>query len=899
MLRKALLIQPSASFWQQLVCALLEDEELLAGADARCRDFSSIRIVVPTFAHARLLKAALSAELGAAFIPPRIATLSTWLDMLPPDAATPQADSARMLALYAELRRHAWLKNLFAARRNIDLLPLAQTLLALSDELTQTLLPAARVAPGAAEERWRAALAHLPPSSRSLLSDEAQLVWSIWQSQLAGNDACVMRYARMMKLAEQAREPLVWVAPAEPDALHHSFLAAYARRQLVVPVMLDWRMHAIPAVYPTAWKELPESAASPGEHAGLRAPLAAPAGVALYAAKSLEGEAQCGAQTVIDWLASGKTNVAIVAQDRAAARRIRALLERAQVYVADETGWKLSTTRAAAAIAAWLDVVASRAETAALLDLLKSPYLFADVADKSHQVMAIEAALRNANVPGGWEAVGSALATLPQARALVLRLAAQADIFDGRKTINEWLAASNAALDALGMRAPLTADPAGAQALAMLDAMERECQALDERYAFAEWRAFLGLQFEATPFVPPERDRRVSMLPLNGARLRAFDAVLLVGADAAHLPSRPGETLFFANAVRRELGLATRESLQRQQLRDFTELLCANPQVVLSWQSHKDGEPNPASVWIERLQLALERHGAAGLPAHASAIASARLSASPPSKPAPSAAHLLPSRLSASAYNSFVACPYQFFATRMLGLSKPEELSDLPEKRDYGDWLHRILARYHEALRERAIPLDEREKLLRDITDAVFGDALERQPAALGYYARWQTALPAYLAWANEREQAGWRFAFGEHALETSLQWEGGQVTLYGRIDRIDEHADGARAILDYKARNMSSLRDRLKEGEDHQLAFYGLLSAAPVDSAHYVALEPDKNRTGDVRADRYAEWQQALREQIASAMQAVSRGAPLPASGIEKVCGYCDVRGLCRKGAW
>jgi ATP-dependent helicase/nuclease subunit B len=33
--------------------------------------------------------------------------------------------------------------------------------------------------------------------------------------------------------------------------------------------------------------------------------------------------------------------------------------------------------------------------------------------------------------------------------------------------------------------------------------------------------------------------------------------------------------------------------------------------------------------------------------------------------------------------------------------------------------------------------------------------------------------------------------------------------------------------------------------------------------------------------------------------MRAVAGGAPLPASGIELVCRYCDVRGLCRKGGW
>ena len=66
------------------------------------------------------------------------------------------------MSLYAELRQHAWLKKLFIARRNTDLLPLAQTILKLSDELTQSHLPALRISADAAAARWQAALAQLP-----------------------------------------------------------------------------------------------------------------------------------------------------------------------------------------------------------------------------------------------------------------------------------------------------------------------------------------------------------------------------------------------------------------------------------------------------------------------------------------------------------------------------------------------------------------------------------------------------------------------------------------------------------------------------------------------------------------------------------------------------------------
>src|SRR5690606_19672491 len=121
--------------------------------------------------------------------------------------------SERMMSLYAELRQHGWLKKLFSARRNTDLLPLAQVLLTLFDELSAALLPSMRVSPDAADERWQAALAQLPLPARNLLSDEAQLVWSLWKSQLGSSDPAAACFARLMRLAESADAPLIWVNP--------------------------------------------------------------------------------------------------------------------------------------------------------------------------------------------------------------------------------------------------------------------------------------------------------------------------------------------------------------------------------------------------------------------------------------------------------------------------------------------------------------------------------------------------------------------------------------------------------------------------------------------------------------------------------------------------------------
>ncbi|MGZ3253834.1 MAG: PD-(D/E)XK nuclease family protein [Burkholderiaceae bacterium] len=895
MLFNPLLIKSSANFWPEVACALLQSALLDKDAQRSSQDMSAIRVVVPTFSHIQQLKMALAAQIEGTFIPPRIVTLSGWLSLVPP-STKPLSDSDRLMSLYAELRQHAWLKKLFIARRNTDLLPLAQTILKLSDELTQSQLPALQIAPDAAEARWQAALAQLPHNAKHVLSDESQLVWTIWKSQLDGNDAIAQRYAQMMQLAERAEEPLVWISPLDPNEMEQAFLQAYGKRQSVLPITLDWHVSSVNPVYASAW---PEVVDVQDEAEELPSAIATPKGLSLCAAKSMEEEAQQGVQTILDWLQSGKSQVAIISQDRVVARRMRALLERAQVFVSDETGWKLSTTRAAAVIVAWFDVITNRAETIGLLDFLKSPYLFSAHANKTAQVMAIEIALRRANVLGGWDLVIDTLAAMPKQAQLIAQIAEQAKRFAGRKTLADWMAVTASALDVLEMRSSMATDAAGLQVLEMLDAMQQDGEASTHTYSFSEWRSLVSMQLEATEFVPASRDQRVVMMPLNGARLRSFDAVLVVGADADHLPSQLNEVLFFSNAVRRELGLATREQLHCEQLRDFVEVLSANDEVVLSWQAHKNGEPNPISPWIARLQLALARSGNAELPQHHVEIAAQRLTAMPSSMPGPSAPQLLPTKLSASGYNSLVACPYQFFATRMLGLSGLDELSDMPEKRDYGDWLHQVLKIYHETLRDQKTELTQREILLKEISERILGAEQEKNAAALAYYVRWQKVMPAYLDWANEREAQGWRFEFGEQWLERTLTWSDKSITLHGRVDRIDVHENGDRAVLDYKAQSHTVLNAKIKLKEDHQLAFYGLLSEGQANAAHYVALELTRGKTGDVAAPDYDEWLLALDAQIKDGMQAIVSGAPLFATGIASICQFCDVRGLCRKGTW
>lgn len=919
MLHPPELIPASQAFWQHAAQAFLRAAAKQGWALEQGRDFSAVRVIVPTYQHAHLLLKALGGLLPGNFIPPRTQTVFALLEMQNPDVALQNEKKAvgdtseRLMSLYGELRQHAWLKKIFGARRNTDLLPLAQILLTLSDELTAALLPTVGKNKDRLEKDWQAALAQLPAPAQALLSEESQLVWTVWQSQLDGNDPQVKRYAQLLQIAAQAREALVWIAPTTPNAMELSFLQAWAKKQTVMQISLDWRAQALPQPYYHAWPGLQDT----GPHLQHQQALTEyvdTSHIRLCRAGSLEDEAVQGAQTIIQWLQAGKQNVAVVAQDRVVSRRIRALLERADVLVADETGWKLSTTRAAAAISSWLEVVTTRADTMALLDFLKSPYLLwtdtdneasqDQIAAKADLVMHIEIILRRANVLGGWESVLAALdATKDSATAgrWLRSMARQAGHFSGAHNLAEWSALTLQVFYDLSMFNALQADAAGAQIVQLLQKLQSACADLKTTFSFAEWRALMNLQLESTAFVFAHTDKRVIMLPLNGARLRPFDAVLLVGADAAHLPSQASEILFFANAVRRECSLETRESRQQQQLRDFAELLLSNTEIVLSWQGSMNGEHNPVSPWLEQLGLTLERTQQTALDSRALDLPARSMQATPQSMPAPSAPALLPTSLSASGYASLVVCPYQFFAGRMLGLSSLNELSDMPEKRDYGDWLHAILKRFHEELKAaQAVMLHtDKEVLLKKISGDFFDEILQKSPAALAYSVRWNKVIPAYVAWLQSHEEAGWQFEMGEIKNEKVLEWQGGQIILKGRIDRIDQHTSGEMAVLDYKTRNLVDLRNRLKQGEDHQLPFYGLLTDLPVSNASYIALELSQGKAGQVDADDFDRWVSELAQAIKTSMAALQKGAPLPAYGVENACQYCEMRGLCRKGAW
>ena len=906
-----------ARFWPQAARAVVD---FAAGAGLPAQRLHALTWLVPGWTHATLARAALREQMGAlAFMPPRITPLAPWL-------GRPLASGmAARAELFSALRASEWVRESFTAQP-AALWALAAGVAQLADELTW----AAVGETDSFSARLQASLArHFHRRAARAMQPQAQLVLRLWHARRAADDGAAVALRELQARATAAGEPLVYLAADAPGSgiagWEAAFLDNYAKRAPVLLLTADLRsaLGGQPLLA-AAWPELSGADAQrPIAQRGdavldcTPAPAARP--LSIVTASSLEEEAAAAAQQVLDWRREGVDSIALVALDRLTARRVRALLERAQVTVLDETGWKLSTTSAAAAVMRWYDLIADDLYWRDLLDWLKSSFTLADRPGKAQEVAVFERAIRASGALQGAGTIRRALAehagrSAPAddgtdgAREVLNLLAQQMQAAQrAGSTLAAHLRALGTALDALGMRTGLEADAVGRAVLREIAMLEAEVAGVAGRASLADLRALLAARFEEAAYVDAQVESPVVMVSLAATTLRRFDAALLIGADAQHLPAVPGELLFMSNAVRAELGLATADDVLRAQAAQLAALLATVPHVVATWRMHRGDEPNALSPLLQRLQVVARR--ALGddllLPATRSAFAVAPSAAV---RPAPSAADLLPARVSASQAQSLVDCPYQFYARRLLQLAEPEDVIEMPDKRDFGEALHLVLKRFHAEWGGAAFDALVPEQLaasLRRHAGAVFDPLVERAPAMLAFRRRFDGLVDGYVGWLRQHAADGWRWMAGEERMAQPLALrDGREIELVGRVDRIDADRQGRVRVLDYKARNADALKKALREpGEDIQLPFYGLLLARRAESAAYVSF--DRARAGAtgvsavVPPQPFEELVDAVAARLQADLQRIGDGAPLPALGVEAVCKHCEARGLCRRDYW
>lgn len=618
-----------------------------------------------------------------------------------------------------------------------------------------------------------------------------------------------------------------------------------------------------------------------------------------------EDEAQRTAAAVIANLNQGRSPVALIAQDRALIRRARALLDRQAIPVRDETGWKLSTTRAASSLHSLLACAAHDASTDACLDCLKSTGANASAVD------ALERAWRRFGVKQARQ--GDLDALTPEARDVLRRALQAMATFTERsqRTLAAWLDALRLASQQIGLWPGLLADEAGRQVLDRLGltsahglmAFAFQTEALPLQ-AFTDW---VDATLESASFIPASQtDAPVVITPLAQALLRPFAAVVFPGADSKHLGAAPTTLGLLSEVEARALGVPTREE-KRVALGLAFAQLCQQPEVTFLRRVDDGGDPLTVSPLLAQWTLKAERAGVYFTPAE-DARSLVERPAAPVPRPLPQASGLLPARLSASACEALRACPYRFFALRMLKLNAVDELDTELEKRDYGTWLHAVLHRFHLSRSEPALLEDEACALHHAAALQIEASALD-EAEFLPYRASFARFVPRYVAWLHERDAEGAQWLDGERKLSTQPpSWQG--ISMEGVIDRVDSQPshenkqDGpVIQLIDYKTGQAATLRAAVKQGEDTQLPYYAALMAAQGEAAGEIAAAywflDESDRIIELNLPDVQASAELLVRGIGDELQRIRDGSPLPALGEGRSCDFCEARGLCRKDDW
>jgi hypothetical protein len=229
----------------------------------------------------------------------------------------------------------------------------------------------------------------------------------------------------------------------------------------------------------------------------------------------------------------------------------------------------------------------------------------------------------------------------------------------------------------------------------------------------------------------------------------------------------------------------------------------------------------PAEEVPARMRRALEPRGAPAAEERAPARARAlpRKASSPP----PRVFHV-------TSFRKYLESPYHFYLECVLGLETFDHDGRELDALGFGVLAHdvrQVLGR--DLLRE--------EKDLRRIDGALQAELARIARERFGAHPLPAVELQiAQLAWRlrhfaerqAERASAGWRVEHVEWkpALPVTVDVDGTAIELAGRIDRIDVHADGRWAILDYKTGEMVELPEkthRTRDGtwRDLQLPLY------------------------------------------------------------------------------
>ena len=637
----------------------------------------------------------------------------------------------------------------------------------------------------------------------------------------------------------------------------------------------------------------------------------------LIAACSLEETAWAAVQSILQWRARGFDDIGVLALDRKAVRRMRALLQRAGETFSDRSGWALDTTVAASAIAGLNQLLSGPITTQTILEWVHSPFVAAGLKvtcgfDAKKRQM-LDAALREAG-----RVTEISLATLAQEGLFTL----PAEVFEtarrrGRQPLARWVDQLLQAAEALGLDAALASDPAGEAVLAALQILQQQSMTDSLAISSSLWNTVLAEELNRARFVEPTERAKVRVVSASSLLWQRPQALLVVGADAKRLPQREMPR-FFEPSQLAEMGLGL-DPIQEESegFTAFTALWRSDLPITMIATSDEPDSAAQFSPWVE-LQTSMPAKKAAEVisPMMLDCTLLPALT-----KDFEAETELrwnlgLPDAISVSESQRLVDCPYQYALSSLLALSRCDELEESAQASDLGSLLHHVVKAAPAGFDSAALCADWLHQqidqsleqpwrwggpgatLKLPLPKPIWAQLRAEAFAIVPKLARWLATQPAADPASDPRSVI-------QTELPLRAQIPDVGVTLKGRLDRLDVHRG---VVMDFKTSDPKLLKKRLgPDGNELQLQLYAWLlqaqqPALPVTAARFVSIRREAVTEVDLRPHEgtsIAQLGAQALESVRLELKEIADGAPVQARGIDadaQVCQYCAVRGVCRR---
>jgi RecB family exonuclease len=599
----------------------------------------------------------------------------------------------------------------------------------------------------------------------------------------------------------------------------------------------------------------------------------------------------------------------------------------------------LATEPTAAAFDLILESAASDFTRDSLVALLRSPHFAFDV-DRG-EISALDRALSDARYLGGLERLETLGAgsdpsegSDPSGTAVVSEVARELAPLQTSRPASEQI---RTLLEFWSAHArPLVADdPFAARELraraAIVGALERlatvHAAQGDPAWKIEDVSVAVRRAVEEQTFVPESSERGLQLLDDQAARYGDFDLVFIVGLVEHEWPESPRRNIFYPPSLLRALGWPTERDRRAAADARFLDLLAsARRRTIVSTFTLDDDALVMPSLQLDEIPRArlssvpTEWRDAGPAAAEPSgdaarqwmALRTARSDAAAPMfhgsvGPRP------PRPWSVSALETYVGCPFKFFAQHVLDLDEEPEDEEVMDPRRQGQLVHDVFERFFKEWQAggngtiTSSNLDAARELFEEVVDRALVSlspaeaALERtrllgSPAAAGLgeaVFRMEAERPARVV----ERLLEWRLE-GSFAFSTADGTR--ELSLRGKADRIDLLEDGSFRLIDYK---LGWPPDRTRA---LQLPIYGVCAEQRLASyrgrswslgeAAYLAFKGPRRVVPlfapGARDKAVADAQQRL----VDAVDAIERGEFPPTPDDVYRCETCTFAAVCRK---